>query len=367
MSKMFTLYGAQMSLYTGKARAYLTYKQIPFREVFSSVKVYKSIIQPKTGVRFIPVVETPEGEFIQDTVQIIDDLEQRFVESSIYPATAKQHLVSEIFQLWGDEWLLIPAMHYRWNKNNYPFIYEEFGRVAAPNMPAFVRRFFGKKLASRFKGFVPVLGITEKTIPAIEDWFENHVLVELDTHFATHDFLLGGRPCAGDFGLYGPLYAHLYRDPAPGAIIREKAPHLVKWIERLQNSPESAGNWLENDQIPETLIPLMSRIFEEFWPVLTQSVEKIQQWIVENPKVDSMPRSIGFQQFSIGGITEKRAIMPFHQWKFQRVIDLYNGFDEEKKVDVDTFLQSSFGLQVAPLPIPKRLERINNKLVIAKP
>ncbi|MEP4891759.1 MAG: glutathione S-transferase N-terminal domain-containing protein [Aliiglaciecola sp.] len=365
MSDMFTLYGAPVSLYTGKARAYLTYKNIPFREVFSSVKVYKTIIEPKTGVRFIPVVETPEGEFIQDTVQIIDDLEKRFVESSIYPTSPKQQLVSEIFQLWGDEWLVIPAMHYRWNKDNFPFIYEEFGKVAAPNMPAFVRAFLGKKLASRFNGFVPILGITEKTIPAIEDWFENHVLPELNKHFSIHNYLLGGRACAGDFGLFGPLYAHLYRDPAPGAIIREKAPYVAKWIERLRNTPKSVGNWVEDDKIPETLMPLLTRIFKEFWPVLMQSVEKIQEWIMDNPTVDKIPRSIGFHEFSIGGVTDKRAIMPFHQWKLQRVIDLYDGFDTDEKVKVDTFLQTSFGLQVESLPMPKRLQRINNKLVVA--
>ncbi|MDO6709090.1 glutathione S-transferase N-terminal domain-containing protein [Aliiglaciecola sp. 2_MG-2023] len=365
MSKMFTLYGAQMSLYTGKARAYLTYKKIPFREVFSSVKVYKSIIEPKTGVRFIPVVETPEGEFIQDTVHIIDELEKRFEAHSIYPATPKQQLVSEIFQLWGDEWLVIPAMHYRWNKNNFPFIYEEFGRVATPNMPAFVRRFFGKKLASRFKGFVPVLGITEKTIPAIEDWFENHVLVELNKHFSTHEFLLGSRPCAGDFGLFGPLYAHLYRDPVPGAILRERAPHVAKWVERLRNPPKNDGIWLEGDAIPDTLIPLLSRIFKEFWPVLMHSVESVQKWIVENPDVEKIPRSIGFHQFTIGGISEKRAIMPFQQWKLQRVVDVYNKFDVEQKANVDNFINASFGLKIEALPMSKRLQRKNNKLVVA--
>ena len=71
------LYGAPLSLYTAKARSYLIFKQIPFEEIFSSMKVYKKIIVPKTGVRFIPVVKTPEGEFLQDTSHIIDTLEQR--------------------------------------------------------------------------------------------------------------------------------------------------------------------------------------------------------------------------------------------------------------------------------------------------
>ncbi|MFT5840839.1 MAG: hypothetical protein ACI9UT_003353, partial [Flavobacteriales bacterium] len=75
MLNEYTLYGAPMSLYTGKARAYLIFKDLPYTEVFSSLKVYKSIIVPKTGVRFVPVVKTPQNEFLQDTAQIIDTLE----------------------------------------------------------------------------------------------------------------------------------------------------------------------------------------------------------------------------------------------------------------------------------------------------
>ncbi len=56
MPNEYTLYGAPMSLYTGKARAYLIFKKLPYNEVFSSLKVYKSIIVPNTGVRFVPVL-----------------------------------------------------------------------------------------------------------------------------------------------------------------------------------------------------------------------------------------------------------------------------------------------------------------------
>ena len=66
MSNKYKLYGAPFSLYTGKARAYLINKRLPYEEVFSSLKVYKKIIIPHTGVRFIPVVKTPQDEYIQD-------------------------------------------------------------------------------------------------------------------------------------------------------------------------------------------------------------------------------------------------------------------------------------------------------------
>jgi hypothetical protein len=36
---MYTLLGAEVSLYTGKVRAYLRYKRIPFTEVVASAEV----------------------------------------------------------------------------------------------------------------------------------------------------------------------------------------------------------------------------------------------------------------------------------------------------------------------------------------
>jgi hypothetical protein len=51
MTSPYTLYGAPLSLYTGKARAYMIYKNQAFEEVFSSFKVYKNIIVPKYGCK----------------------------------------------------------------------------------------------------------------------------------------------------------------------------------------------------------------------------------------------------------------------------------------------------------------------------
>jgi glutathione S-transferase len=363
MSEQYTLYGAPMSLYTGKARAYLTFKGLPYKEVFSSLKVYKSVIVPKTGVRFVPVVKTPEDEYLQDTAQIIDTLEQRHPQHSVMPTTPKQKLVSYLFETWGDEWLVIPAMHYRWNKDNFPFIYEEFGKVIAPNMPGFIRAFIGKKIGAKFKGFVPMLGITDRSIPAIEDWYENHVLPLLDKHFAEHDYLLGSKPCLGDFGLMGPLYAHLYRDPAPGALMKKVAPNVAKWVERMNQPQDVQGEFVADDVIPDTLFDLLKRIFKEQWPVLTNTVKSLDAWIEQNPQKSEIPRTIGNHNFTIGDITEQRAIGTFHQWKVQRIVDCYQQFDEQQKRLVNTFLESVGGLDSMQINIKKRLSRVNNKLV----
>lgn len=366
MSELYKLYGAPLSLYTGKARAYLRYKQIPFTEVFSSRKVYTNIIVPKTGIRFIPVVETPQGEFVQDTSAIIDLLENTFTERSVRPTTPKQELVSAIVEMWADEWLLLPAMHYRWNHDNFPFIYEEFGKIAFPNMPAFIRRFVGKKLGAKFKGFVPLLGISDKTIPAIENWYEGDVLPALNAHFAEHDYLLGSRACVGDFGLMGPLYAHLFRDPAPGKIMQQNAPNVVAWINRMNSEKQDCGMWLDDDHIPDTLLSLLKRQFKEFWPVQIDTLNFNKQWLESHPEKSVLPRMVGKHSFTIGEATDTRAVRSFSQWKLQRVLDIYQGFDDTEKASVDPFLSSLDALELMQTKVVHRLCRINNVLQLEK-
>ena len=50
---------------------------------------------------------------------------------------------------------------------------------------------------------------------------------------ADHPFLLGGTASLGDITLCGGLYAHLYRDPESGYIMRKRAPRVAEWCERM--------------------------------------------------------------------------------------------------------------------------------------
>ena len=361
---MYTLYGSEVSLFTGKIRAYLRYKQLPFEEVLSTVRVYKKIIRPNTGVMFIPVVKTPDQQYLQDTARIVDFIEQNTSDRGIIPSGPAQQLVSELFALWGDEWLVIPAMHYRWNKKaNFPFIYEEFGRVVSPKLPAFVRRYFGRKLASKFKGFVPMLGITNATIPSIEDWYENTVLHHLNLHFAEHDYLLGSRACVGDLGLMGPLYAHLYRDPAPRELMKTLAPNVVAWVERMNRTNVNVGEYISNDVIPTTLMPLLKDMFKQQWPVLMSTARALHTWRKQNPRAHYIPRSIGTHDFYIGDTQEQRYVASFHQYKLQRVIESYCQLNMTERQNVEKMLSEVGGLEYLQTVLHETVTFENNRLV----
>ncbi|MYL27796.1 MULTISPECIES: glutathione S-transferase family protein [Halomonadaceae] len=359
----FTHYGTGFSLYSGKTRSYLRYKGIPFEERLATLSVYRRVLIPKTGVSMIPVLETPEHDFIQDTVEIIDTLEARFPERGIYPSTPKQRLVSLLVELYADEWLLIPAMHFRWSfpEENRRFIHGEFGKIVSPWLPGPLRRLAGSRLAKRFSGMLPMLGITEKTSSAIENWYYS-VLDQLDAHFAQHPYLLGERASIGDFGLMAPLYAHLYRDPAPGRIMKRRAPHLVEWIERMNTRKPRVGDWLTDDQIPETLYPLLKHQFGSQFPVLRETVDAVAKWIDEHPG-KKVPRKLGVHQYHLSGVDETRALMSFPQWKLQRPLDFYQGLAEDQRGPVDELLDEVGGREAMNMTIPRRVRRENNRLV----
>ncbi|MDT8409582.1 MAG: glutathione S-transferase family protein [Wenzhouxiangellaceae bacterium] len=361
----YVMYGAEFSLYSAKLRSYLRKKGIPFTEKSPSVLTYKRFIVPRTGVKFIPVLQTPEDEVLQDTTAIIDALEPRFPERGVYPATPRQHLASLLLELYGDEWLLLPAMHYRWNfpDDNLPYIYDEFGAMAFPWFPKWIRRRLGKKIGARFRGFVPRLGITEKTRPAIEkSWLG--LLGELDAHFAEHDYLFGSRPSIGDFGLIGPMYAHLYRDPYPGRLMRAKAPRVAAWVERMQSTEPADGKFLSNDAIAPTLRPVLERMAREQLPVLLDTERRLAAWHLENPEQREIPRILGEHEFTIEGQTEKRMVLPYGLWRWQRPRD-YLAALSASAAEPARELARELGLLVALKARPKvRIDRENNRFVI---
>lgn len=359
---MITLYGTQFSLYTGKVRSYLIQKQIPFKEIRSTLKVYKNVIIPRTGVRYIPVIETNDSLVIQDTTDIIDHLESVYPNRPVYPKSPKQALVAMLLELYGDEWLVIPAMHYRWNfpTLNESFINGEFGRMVVPNAPRFIQRFFGEKLGRKFKGFVPGLGINEQTISAIESSYEG-LLHDLNAHFTEHDYLLGAHPTIADFGFIGPLYAHLYRDPAPGALMKKNAPHVCAWVERMNCADSPHADLPKNDAIPATLTPILQRMAREHLPVLIDTNQRLNEWRKANPKAQQPDRIIGKHAFSIEGVKGERVVLPYALWMLQRSVNFYHSLDI--KGDVDGFLRSVGLSELSEIELNNQLKRHNNKLV----
>jgi glutathione S-transferase len=362
-SESYTLYGAEVSLFSGKARAYLDYKNVPYTEVLASASVVNKTLYPKTGMKMIPVVTTPEGEFIQDTTAIIDALESRFPENSVYPTGPKQKFVGLLLELYADEWLLLPAMHYRWHykKTNLWFILKAFGACMVPSWPRLIQPFAGI-LPALFFGrlYKPVLGISKHNYQDVEAWYELF-LEQFEKHLEAYPYLLGHKPCIADFGFYGPLYAHLYRDPYSGKMMRKKAPRVAKWVERMQQGAPIEGDFLENDEVPETLIPMLQHMLNTQYPVLKTSIERIAKRAKEKPQ-QKLPRFLGQTTYTLGKVEEKRYVNTYCQWMLQRPIGHYQSLQQSEKQNLEGWL-NKYGLgELASINIAQWIERKHNKL-----
>jgi len=314
------------------------------------------------GFMVMPIVEQSDGSVLQDTSDIIDTLEAQHPDPSITPPGPRQRLVSLLLELNADEWMPLIAMHYRWNfEENRRFIIGDFGKNAAPWLPGFLQRKIAGKIAGKMSSYLPVLGITEKTKPAIEAWTHD-LLGQLDTHFAEHDFLLGGRPCLGDFSLYGPLYAHVRRDPASAHLV-EAHEHVMAWMGRLQNPSAAPGNFLENDEVPEQLWPILRRMFQEQFPVLREAVNRTQTWLAEHPDAEKLPRSLGEVEFRIGSATETRRLLTFQHWMLQRSLFFYQSLVEDQQASVDALLRDLGGFDAMQIQVERPLTRRRFRVV----
>lgn len=360
----YTLYAAPLSLYSGKARGYLRWKNVPFKEVLATREVYGREILPRVGWPVMPVLVAPDDTTVQDTTDIIDYVEAREGGSSIYPSGPKQKLGALILELFGDEWLLIAAMYYRWTYNE-EFAYSEFGNALYANLPPKERAEKGREDGARFKAFLPLLGITPKTAPAIEATYEEF-LRAFDAHLAAHKYLFGSHPSIGDYGLLGPLYAHNYRDPASGEHMEKTSPRVADWC-RYTHAPQhfGGGEFTSGDEIPQTLLPILKIFAREQLPILLSTIEYMKKWYQANPNESEVPRAIGMHEYTIGGVTDNRGVIPYPLWMLQRVTDHIAGLSGGDKAGAENLLTSIGAEALIGLDAGPRLTRKNFKLTIA--
>jgi glutathione S-transferase len=278
---------------------------------------------------------------VQDTADIIDHFEAAGLASiPAYPTRPLQRLVALTLDLFGGEGLTRPAMHYRWSfrAEQEAFLRHEFGL-------SFRARGLGdEQIAARLDAFMaylnaylPTLGVTPETIPAIEASYLD-LLARLDVHFRAHPYALGGRPTVADYGLIAPLWAHLGRDPVPATLMKTRAPSVYRWTERMlacdPDTPEFPSYPVElpdDDDVPDTLRPVLQLVAADFLPELRMVVAETDAWLAAHSAVapgTPAPETVGERAIATGafelrGVHVTAAVMPYTLYMLQRVTDAF--------------------------------------------
>lgn len=377
----YILWGAPHSLYTGKLRSYLIKKGLPFQECVPAHPDFATRILPAIRHFVVPALETPSGEVLQDSGGIIDRLEAEYASPVLDPATPVQRTVSALLDVVGSEYLLPLAMHYRWTyrADQEAFLQAEFGRAMVVGHNRNERRAMAAGMMDFFAGFLPNLGVMPETVDALEtayaDWLD-----ALDEHFQYHPYLLGGRPCRGDFGMMASLFAHLGRDPVPAGLMKRKAPNLFRWTERMNMAGISDGefagygvDYAPDDSIPETLKAVLALVFRDWTPGLMADVDCFNAWAADKSAGDIVSRegqrqvhpNIGPVSYPFHGIEMKRGSAPHAVWMFSGVLDHASAMEPAAAERFAQLLKAIGGETAFNLAPIRRMERRDNVLVLS--
>jgi glutathione S-transferase len=358
LARTYRFYAAEISYFSGKVRPALRYKGVPFEEISPTPQAYREVIIPRTGLAFIPVLISPEDEVFQDTSDILDQLERRLPDPPIYPSAPVQRVVAYLLELYADEFGLLPAMHYRWS---FP---ESEARARADFAAVTGDESAAEHFADRMKGSLPLLGVHEETRTPIEAHTRD-LLDALSAHFESCAFALGSRMSLGDCALMGPLYAHLYLDAVPGRLLRESAPRVCEWIERMNHPEPGSGGFLAGDALAPTLRPLLELIGRDAAPLLLDAVRAFESWADERPQdLQEPPRAVGNHQTRLRGVSFQRYTSSYSLWMLQRPLDAYRRLAQHERREVDRALANT-GLEALLHYAPRhRLGKRAFKLVL---
>jgi glutathione S-transferase len=384
------LFSWEHSHFSGKVRAYLRYKERMgdlgdgFEDILATPELMTGLLMPSTGSRVLPQIQAADGTWVQDSSEIIDFIEARHAQLPVVPKPAdapRQAVAAYLVELLADEWMGTPGYWERWyyshssvEPNHVEYNAVQWGSVFAAGAHGDERiatghtqmeKIFGLSVSrtdprGALAGLVHP-GCTPETEQAWWDSMEN-ILGLLDAHFSAHDFVLGGLPSLGDFGLMGPLYAHVYRDATTGFMLRTEHPIVAEWVERANGMSINArsygqklytvgengelvgrpatsdgGQWLPDDTIPETLDAVIAVFFEEMWPVLKSTIDKTAAFIASpaHEPGGELPMKSFFadravtehqtgngaltHHFEIRGVRSRRMVVPYQVWMLQRL------------------------------------------------
>ncbi len=368
--KRSRLYAMTHSLYSGRARSYLIKHGIPFEEFSTGQESFKAEVLPKGKLPTIPTLVTPEGEVIRDGAAIIEHFEAANGRPSL-PGGAKQQVISALFDVIGTDGLLRPAMHYRWNfpEDNLAFVRYHFLH-SQRDTPA--REEKTEAMMDRMRHAAMVFGVTDESKAVVEALYLE-LLDALNAHFEIHPYLLGAKPCIGDFGLIAPLYAHLGRDPHPARLMQQRATSVFRWVERMNRQDDDYPEWFNpeaglvaEDQIPESLISVLRVLSEDFVPETLAAAECINTWLEESqpetgtPAIGRLAAAPGMAKFEVRGQSINAIAQPHRFYLLQRVQDIYRSLSDETRASVDDLLTECGMTPVINSVLTRRITRSDN-------
>ena len=274
--------GMPGSPYSRKLRAVLRYRHVPHAWVHHGSPEARGLPEPRVALLPRLILPGPDGalEAVVDSTPLIRRLEGMYAARAVIPPDPAMAFVDALLEDYADEWLTKAMFHYRWtfapNVARAAAILPRWSRTNQAEQQAVA---LGKAFSERQIGRLGVVGSNETTATVIEESYRR-LLRLLDRHLTTTRFVMGGRPGASDFGLFGQLTQLVAFDPTSAAIAVAVAPRVVAWVdvvEDLSGLAPSDADWTPRENVPDTLRALLAEVGRVYVPFLLANADALRR------------------------------------------------------------------------------------------
>lgn len=329
------LVGSAGSPYTQKMVALLRYRRVPYAIIRALPAEYcdaHGIEKPRPIFEPTFLFEVGgEVRAVCDSTPIIRQLERRFAGRSVLPDDPGLAFIDYLIEDFADEWCTKYMFHYRWH-------FEADAANAGRLLPLMLDVSLADDVLKAKAAWVKdrqvsrlhVVGSNDTTAPLIDASYRRF-LGAMDLHLANQKFMLGGRPGAGDFGLFGQLSQLVGFDPTPRAIAHTLSPRAVAWVELLRDQSglePSQEDWIGLDQQPESLRGILNEIGRMYAPAQLANARAVEagdeHW-----------------QAQIDGAIWSQRTFPYQAKCLRWTIELYRALDDAARTSVDRLLDGT--------------------------
>ena len=275
MTRPLLITGAIGSPYTRKMKALLLYRRIPYQFIEFNAAKHRNL--PKTPLPLLPGIYIPEGDdgyrATSDSSFQLRELEELYSGRSALPTDPALDFLAYLIEDFADEWLTKVMFYYRWGiaeNVDHASKMLPLWQLGVPDQFLEVfKNTFAQRQIDRLSGVVA--GSIEVSGPILEAGYQR-LLVLLREHFKDQKFVLGERPSAGDFGLYGQLTQLVQVEPTSMALARAEAPRVMAWVDIVDDlsglDVKDGEGWVDRNALPDTFCELLGEIGRTYAPFM---------------------------------------------------------------------------------------------------
>ncbi len=304
--KPIALVGGTGSPYTQKMLALLRYRRLPYAITWGQPAEVCQIlgIEPPKPALMPTFLFEGEGGItpVCDSTPVIRQLEPLMPQRAVIPSDPALAFLDYLIEDFADEWCTKYMFHYRWHPpedadNAGTLLPLGFGVTLDDAAHQQLKDWVTQRQVSRLY----VVGSSDATADLIDASYRRF-LAAMERHLSQQRFMLGNRPSACDFALFGQLSQLVGFDPTPRAIAHVLSPRAVAWVDQvadLSGLAPQENDWLSTQDQAASLRDVLAEIGRVYAPAQLANAEAVassaQSWQIEMDGVLWQQQTFSYQ------------------------------------------------------------------------